>query len=687
MTHRYALRFEDGDRRGEIVALTGATTTFGRKPGNSVQVLDPSISGKHAEVVIDGEGALLRDLGSTNGTRINGERISERRLKHGDRVMLGSVDLVCIDPTAVKAAVSEGDVGLELEADEPAPARSTSRPSIEATSIVNSLKAPAADFGEGVRSIGAEKLAKSGKKSAVAMIGLLVLAAGAGAAWWFTSAKASGGTAAHDKPVGAVAGNLLAEGYSFEGPELPAGWTNADTSSTPFETSRAARAGGLQGLSADLNALAAAELSSEVVVAGKTMKLACALGTRGQVEVRAGLRFESSAGSYLPLEAWGAWKSQSSSGEGPLESYELEATAPPCYDRCRAVIAARSSSAAGQALVDDVSIVAGANAAWRSVKHEDVEIVLLGEPVQAGLLFKIDHPLLSGLRFVSASGADSTFTAEADPLGMRIAARGSAAKLEFAAETITAAGGIASTGSEGFKTHQAQFERADVESVLLGAGRELVRLRFDPPVVLRGRPEVGSSGATFRLEAVGAASALVQVTFNDERVAAAGLARDAREAQRAGDPGAVVALWSRLINEHPIDAALIAEAEAGRAKALSAGLAEVAAVRDDVERARFFRLLALFKECRAKSLKIAKSYAGTEAEAGARALADSVEQDIDLLVRDLDKLEARRLAEIHAALKATKQTRLAERVAEELKTHFQVSDPASLTAPSKATEQ
>lgn len=687
MTHRYALRFEDGDRRGEIVALTGSTTTFGRKPGNSVQVLDPSISGRHAEVVIDAEGALLRDLGSTNGTRVNGERISERRLKLGDRVMLGSIDLVFIDSTALTAPVLENDIGLELEADEPAPARGTLRPSIEATSIVNSLKAPVADLGEAVRSIGAEKLARSGKKSALALIGLFVLAVGAGAAWWFTSGKASAGTAARDKPVSAVPGNLLAEGYSFEGSELPAGWTNAATATAPFETSRAASASGRQGLSAELSASADAELISEVVAAGKTMKLACQLGTRGAVDVRAGLRFESSTGSYLPVEAWGAWKSQSTSGEGPLERFELEASAPPCYDRCRAVIAARSSSATGQALVDDISITAGASAGWRSVKHEDVEIVLLGEPVQAGLLFKIDHPLLSGIRFVSANGNDSTFTSEVDPLGMKIAARGSAAKLEFAAEALTAAGGIATTGRGGFKTHQAQFERADVESVLLGAGRELLRLHFDPPVVLSGRPAAGSSGASFLLEAVGASGARVQVSFNDERVSAQALSRDAIEAQRAGDPAAVIALWSRLINEHPIDALMIAEAEAGRAKALSTGLAEVATVRGDVERARFFRLLELFKECRAKSLKIAKAYAGTEVEAGARALAESVEKDIELLMRDLDKLEARRLAQIHAALKATKQTRLAERVAEELKSHFKVSDPASLTAPSKVTEQ
>ncbi|MEO6709001.1 MAG: FHA domain-containing protein, partial [Planctomycetota bacterium] len=162
MTHRFALRFEEGERRGEIVALTGATTTFGRKPGNSVQMLDPSISGKHAELVVDERGVLLRDLGSTNGTRVNGERISEKRLSGGDRIMLGSVDLVFVDGEQPKPAPGADDIGLELEADHVAPAQAVRAPSaMEMTSVVRTLQTPSAEVGDAVRSIGAEKLARS----------------------------------------------------------------------------------------------------------------------------------------------------------------------------------------------------------------------------------------------------------------------------------------------------------------------------------------------------------------------------------------------------------------------------------------------------------------------------------------------------------------------------------------------
>ncbi len=678
MTHRFALRFEEGERRGEIVALTGATTTFGRKPGNSVQLLDPSVSGKHAELVVDEKGVLLRDLGSTNGTRINGERISEKRLNGGDRVMFGSVDLVFIDGDQPKAAASASDIGLELEADEAAPPRSARAPSAnELTAVVNALQVPEADAGEAVRSIGAEKLARSGKKPAFAMIGLILLAAGAGAAWWFTRGKSGDGPVKQTKPVTPVPGNLLASGYSFEASELPNGWTNASNATTRFETDRGARISGLQGLSADLGPSGNALLISEAVAADKTLQLSCAIAAQGRVEIRVGLRFESSSDAQLPVEAWGAWNSAASSEAGAAHAIELRAAAPACYDRARAMIAARSSSEAGKAILDDVSIVAGGDVALRLVKHDEVELVLLGEPASAALLFKIDHPLLSAIRFVASNGSEIALDAQADPLGMRVKAKETAGKFEFSAEAGTAAGGVATTGRDGFKTHQAQFERAGVDSVLLGAGHELVRVHFDPPIVVRGHPDAGSKGASFSLEAIGASSALVQVSFNEERVAAEGLARDARSAEKANQPAEVIQAWSRLMNEHPIDALLIAEAEAGRARALSKGLEALAAVRADVERARFFRLLELFRECRAKSLATAEAYAGSEVEASARTLAASVDKDIELLARDLDKLEARRLAQIYKALSTTKQTRLAQRVASELKSRFQVDDPAA----------
>ena len=86
MSNRYSLRFETGERRGEQIPLTGSKFTIGRRPGNSLQVLETSVSGKHAELLVSDEQILLRDLGSTNGTRVGGEKVLESRLKHGAEV-------------------------------------------------------------------------------------------------------------------------------------------------------------------------------------------------------------------------------------------------------------------------------------------------------------------------------------------------------------------------------------------------------------------------------------------------------------------------------------------------------------------------------------------------------------------------------------------------------------------------
>jgi len=72
-----------------------AHNTLGRHPNNTVQVLDRIVSKEHCHVdLIDGGRYILRDLGSLNGTYVNGERVSERVLKPGDEIMLGSTRII-----------------------------------------------------------------------------------------------------------------------------------------------------------------------------------------------------------------------------------------------------------------------------------------------------------------------------------------------------------------------------------------------------------------------------------------------------------------------------------------------------------------------------------------------------------------------------------------------------------------
>lgn len=78
----------------KALPLQNASTVIGRKPDADLRIPLADISRSHCEVSLNGGGATLRDLGSSNGTFVNGERIAERRLKPGDLVKIGPVTFV-----------------------------------------------------------------------------------------------------------------------------------------------------------------------------------------------------------------------------------------------------------------------------------------------------------------------------------------------------------------------------------------------------------------------------------------------------------------------------------------------------------------------------------------------------------------------------------------------------------------
>ncbi len=84
-----ALLLSDGSR----VTLADTLITLGRSPDCSIHLADSSVSRRHAEIRPAGDGWLLVDTGSTNGTRVNGATVTERRLADGDTVTVGDVKL------------------------------------------------------------------------------------------------------------------------------------------------------------------------------------------------------------------------------------------------------------------------------------------------------------------------------------------------------------------------------------------------------------------------------------------------------------------------------------------------------------------------------------------------------------------------------------------------------------------
>jgi len=68
-------------------------TTIGRVEDNTFQIAEPSVSSHHCEVLLRGNEVVIRDLNSTNGSFINGEKITEKALKPGQTLRLGQIEM------------------------------------------------------------------------------------------------------------------------------------------------------------------------------------------------------------------------------------------------------------------------------------------------------------------------------------------------------------------------------------------------------------------------------------------------------------------------------------------------------------------------------------------------------------------------------------------------------------------
>ncbi len=117
----------------QAVDLPASGVTVGRNPACDLPIREGSVSGRHAELRFDSGRWIIRDLGSSNGTFLNGARVSEATVKDGDTVQFGDVRAVFSDAAVVEAPKPEA----------PAP----SVPRVDA--------APAADVASGQRSAAA----------------------------------------------------------------------------------------------------------------------------------------------------------------------------------------------------------------------------------------------------------------------------------------------------------------------------------------------------------------------------------------------------------------------------------------------------------------------------------------------------------------------------------------------------
>lgn len=83
---------------GHDVALRGQSVVVGRLASSGIRLADANASREHAAFVADGDGWAIQDLGSTNGTLLNGEPVSFQHLREGDVIEIGVTRLTYHEP-------------------------------------------------------------------------------------------------------------------------------------------------------------------------------------------------------------------------------------------------------------------------------------------------------------------------------------------------------------------------------------------------------------------------------------------------------------------------------------------------------------------------------------------------------------------------------------------------------------
>jgi pSer/pThr/pTyr-binding forkhead associated (FHA) protein len=110
----YALRFISGKYQGgEFPLLPEREIVVGRSSDLDMVLVEDMVSRKHAKISTQSGQIVIMDLGSTNGTFVNGEKIKKTRLKEGDRILIGTSILKVIQTDKHQVSAHEAKQNLE----------------------------------------------------------------------------------------------------------------------------------------------------------------------------------------------------------------------------------------------------------------------------------------------------------------------------------------------------------------------------------------------------------------------------------------------------------------------------------------------------------------------------------------------------------------------------------------------
>jgi pSer/pThr/pTyr-binding forkhead associated (FHA) protein len=361
-TQTCSLVYAKGDRKGEKVELTQQRTTIGRKPTNSVVLTDAVSSSYHCEIVRDLNGYTIRDLGSTNGTLVNNEMITEAQLTHGARIRIGNTRFVFQDP-----AMAEIDLELAGVEDE------------DEWGMMRDLD-----------------LAAVKKRNPATIVYSLLFVAIIGAGVYFTMFHKGKGPEAGPQ---APAGNLH-DPYSFESQADAFAWDAEPAGAVSIQVSTKAKKQGASSLELKCNVEKAEAFYSGVLDgAGARFTLDAQVSARGTT-ARIGLLWTGG----LDLREWSLSDPINSGG---FTGVKLTASAPPWASRLRLGL---QIDGQGTVYLDDVALRRVGPAAVSAVELNEFKLL-----VRDGSRADMTHanaPILAKGRPVALDASGAPLTAE-----------------------------------------------------------------------------------------------------------------------------------------------------------------------------------------------------------------------------------------------------------------------------------
>ncbi len=672
MRGRYWLSSTLGAGVRQPIPPTGLAV--GRNDDNDLVLAHPSVSGRHARFELESEVVTVVDLGSTNGTTVDGRSVETRELAHADVIVLGQVELVFED-----SQVAETLAG---------PMKPT-RKRASGPAVANA--------GEGLRKLSDDALSGSGRRSTLLLVLFLVSLGAAGWAGmrWFDSQTGDGPS--HSLQVVKHNGNLIGD-PSFEAAQgVAKGWLDWEAGSATFFADRIWRNRGELGFGVELAGGQAARCDSPAlrINPGQRLSLEAACFVEGPVVAQLGLAFENSSKPGTSIVQWASVRrGQDSMGADLDEGFmpqSMQAHVPPGFDRVRVVLAASSQAASGESQAAEIATAAaGGEADEGGVSQSAVfqsavlqsavlqaggsvafdDLVLLSSPASEPewarfgeyefwsddshslVLMHVDKLRLRAFAGVSRErrlverpeGNESKIEIEVMPVGFGVELSKDAGCLSFIVDGALAAERLAASGEEGYSEESAGFERRDVTTFLMGRGTGLLLLAFESPVSIQTKALGGADGDLAVTIELGSLRRLrIQSSFHEERQEAESLARKARSFEREGKLGQAFQAWAGVLDETPYEDQLVAEAQEVRSRLTREALDRTDRLRESFERAKFFRLADIYRRVAASASELAGIYAGTELETSILSFRAEVDEALAAFESTNDGRERERL--------------------------------------------